>query len=113
MDTIIQCSRTDLTELINDAVSRAVSTKPPLVMTKKQLAAHLTKPISTINRWMSQGMPYRKEGNEYPEFYRPQIEKWLHERFQNLQRETDNTEGQELVERDLVHLQAAERSRYP
>lgn len=80
----------------------------PLLMDKSQVADYLGKTKATINRWMKQGLPYRKEGKEYPEFYRPLVDKWMEERFseylQNLEGETDNAEGQELGERHLVHL---------
>lgn len=84
VDQIIVLTPDQLTEIVSDAVEVGVSRThkpPPLVMSKQQLADHLDKPISTINRWMTQGLPYRKEGNEYPEFYRPQVERWLEERF--------------------------------
>lgn len=69
---------------MNDAACLAVSkaTKPPpLVMNKKQLASYLDRPVSTINRWMGKGMPFTKEGKEYPEFYLPAVEKWLEAHF--------------------------------
>ena len=70
-------------------------------MTKKQLCAYVDKPLSVINRWMTQGLPYRKEGKDYPEFYKPQVDKWLEDRFservQKIPRKAHHGEGQELV----------------
>jgi hypothetical protein len=74
-----------LEQLIEKTVSVAVSKiKPdrvPPIMSKKQVAAYLDKPISTIDRWMREGLPFRKEGKDYPEFYKPHVDKWISERF--------------------------------
>lgn len=67
------------------------------IMTKKQVAAYLDKPISAINRYMRLGLPYKKDGNDYPEFYKPDIDRWLCEYFQKASWKTDHPEGQELV----------------
>lgn len=84
-------SNAELQRLIETTVSIALSkTKHfPLIMTKKQVADYLGKPVSTINRWMREDLPYRKEGNEYPEFYKPDIDKWAYERFQKVPGQAD------------------------
>ena len=84
-------SDAELEQLLERTVSLAVSKiqpyKVPPIMTKKQVAAYLDKPISAINRYMAQGMPYKKDGNDYPEFYKPHVDKWLSERFAHLESE--------------------------
>lgn len=56
----------------------------PALMNKAQVADYLGKPVSTINRYMREGMPFRKVDNGYPEFYKDDIDRWLLERFQGL-----------------------------
>jgi predicted DNA-binding transcriptional regulator AlpA len=53
---------------------------PPL-MNKAQVAEYLGKSTATIDRYMREGMPFRKIHGGYPEFYRPDIDAWLNERF--------------------------------
>lgn len=96
----------DAEQLIRSTVLAVVSeykSKPvPLVMTKRQLADYVDKPLSTINRWMKQGMPYTKEGNDYPVFWRPDVEVWLELRYKNISGKEGRTEGQELFEGDMA-----------
>ncbi len=91
---VVTISTDDLEQLIDRTVSAAVSKVKPIHfsshMTKQQVADYLGKPVSTINRWMLDGMPYKKEGNERPEFYKPQIDRWLDERFQKVSGQTDH-----------------------
>lgn len=88
---VVTLTTDDLEQLIDKTVSVAVSKiKPdrvPPIMNKKQVAAYVDKPISTIERWMREGLPYRKEGKDYPEFYKPHIDKWISERFAHLETE--------------------------
>jgi phage terminase Nu1 subunit (DNA packaging protein) len=93
--------QTELKQLIETTVTIALSKSKhfPSIMTKKQVADYLGKPTSTINRWMREGMPFRKEGNDYPEFYRPHVDKWLEERFggiQEIQIEAGRSQAQGL-----------------
>lgn len=55
---------------------------PPL-MTKAQVAEYLGKSTATIDRLMREGLPFRKYDGGFPEFYRPDIDAWLHDRFRN------------------------------
>jgi predicted DNA-binding transcriptional regulator AlpA len=84
-------SESELEQLIHTTVSAAVSKiKPihfPAVMNKSQLANYLGKKKSTIDSYMKQGLPYRKEGKDYPEFYKPQIDEWIRERFAAIETE--------------------------
>ncbi len=84
-------SRDAIEQIVVQVVQKTVSElKPervPPVMTKKQVAAYLDKPISAIDRYMAQGMPYRKEGNDYPEFYKKDIDEWIEKRFQQIEME--------------------------
>jgi hypothetical protein len=85
MTEVAILTKNDLEQIIHSTVSAAVlQIKPahfPLIMTKKQVAEYLDKPLSTINRWMTEGLPFRKEGKEHPEFYKPEVDRWLSERF--------------------------------
>jgi predicted DNA-binding transcriptional regulator AlpA len=85
MTEVAILTKNDLEQIIHSTVSAAVlQIKPahfPLIMTKKQVAEYLGKTPSTINRWMTEGLPFRKEGKEHPEFYKPEVDRWLSERF--------------------------------
>jgi hypothetical protein len=59
----------------------------PSIMNRKQLCAYLDKPLSTIKRYMREGMPYRKEGDDHPEFYKKDIDAWIEKRFQQIEME--------------------------
>ena len=92
------------------AVAEKLRVYVPPVFTKKQVAAYLDKPISTVDRYMKEGLPYYKaDENSYPEFSREQVDNWIRERFQKVQRKEDNVEGQELVQRNVVRLEAHKR----
>ena len=87
------------------AVADKLRVYVPPVFTKKQVAAYLDKPISTVDRYMKEGLPYYKaDENSYPEFSREQVDNWIRERFQKVQRKEDHGEGQELVQRNVVYL---------
>lgn len=77
---------TDDLETIEQMIIKSVRTalpKPvPYTLTKKQLAEYVQKPISTIDRWMKQGMPFHKETEtSFPEFIKPEVDKWMEDRF--------------------------------
>lgn len=101
--------KSEIELIVRETIKAIAPPRPvPLVMTKKQLAEFVVKPISTIDRWMKQGMPFRKEGDEYPEFYRPAVEAWLYERHsQKVQGQESNPEGQELFEGHVVVSQTS------
>lgn len=83
---ILQLSRSDLDGMIRDAIDSVAKRPVSYVMTKKQLAVYLDQPISTINRWMKQGLPfYKVDETSYPEFYKPQVDKWLEDRFSQIE----------------------------
>lgn len=91
---VVTLSTNELEQLIDKTVSLTVSKIQPHrvspIMNKKQVAAYLDKPISAINRYMRLGLPYKKDGNDYPEFYKPDIDRWLHEYFQKVQGKANN-----------------------
>lgn len=89
MTEIAVMPKSDLEELIRSTVEAAVSKlkveyHPPL-MNKAQVAAYLRKPKSAVNKYMKEGMPFHKDGKDYPEFYRAEIDRWLEERFGGIQ----------------------------
>jgi hypothetical protein len=92
---VIVTSKPELEQLIETAVRVAVSKITPvhfpLLMNKKQVAEYLGKSISTVNSYMTEGMPYRKEGNEHPEFYKPDVDEWLKCRFLSATKEKEST----------------------
>ena len=84
MSELALLSRQEIEGIIAQAVDKTVNARvrpTPLIMNKAQLCAYLDKPLSTINRWMKEGLPYRKEGKDYPEFYKPHVDEWLERRF--------------------------------
>ena len=86
MQETVLIPRSELEAMLNHALEKAVQRKHvPSVMTKAQLCEYVDKPRSTIEKWMREGLPYRKEGKDYPEFYKPQVDKWLEQRFSNVQ----------------------------
>lgn len=78
-------------EEIEEIVRRAIeitlakavkdSHTPPM-MTKAQVSEYLRKSVSTIDRYMREGTPYRKILNGHPEFSRKDIDSWVVARFQ-------------------------------
>ena len=79
---VVTVSKDELKELIETTVratvSEFVNQRVPPVMTKKQLAKYLDKPISTIDRYMREGMPcFRADERSYPEFYPKAVDEWL------------------------------------
>lgn len=97
---MIVLSRNEVEQLIQDTVKATVSHMtrhtPPL-MTKAQVAAYLDKSTATINRYMREGMPFRKIDGGHPEFYRSEVDRWLNERVQEISGQTHHTKGQKLV----------------
>lgn len=91
MTEVVTLTKHDLEQLITktvrEAVSQLVPERVPPVMNKKQLAKYVDKPISTINRWMKEGLPYRKEGKDYPEFYKKDVDAWIDARFGQIETE--------------------------
>ena len=82
-DRLLYISTEQFKSLIRDAVRATVSeiqSHPPL-MTKAQVASYLGKSVPTIDRYMREGMPFRKEGKGHPEFLKSDIDRWLRERF--------------------------------
>lgn len=92
MEAAIITNSAALRELVEDSIQLALSRAakpPPPIMTKAQVADYLGKSISTVNRYMKEGLPFRKVENDYPEFYKKDIDRWLEERFSAAQ----ETEG--------------------
>jgi hypothetical protein len=91
MNEVAVLSQSEIERIVETVVQKAVSKITPqhfpVIMTKKQVAEYLGRPVSTINRWMLEGMPFKKEGNEHPEFYRPDVDKWIAARFETVQSE--------------------------
>ena len=90
MDRHITTTTSELRTLIAEAVKDAVRV-PPL-LTKAQVADYLGKSVPTIDRYMREGLPYRKIDGGHPEFYKPDIDRWLNERFQTVRGKADNGE---------------------
>lgn len=93
----------DLEELIRETVRVTVHAlardRTPPIMTKAQVAAYLGKTPAVINRYMRDGMPFRKDGTGYPEFYKSEIDRWVDRRgsIQKVSGKKDRPERQELV----------------
>ena len=83
MDQIVQIAKSELESLLIKATRIGVSqaTRVSPILTKAQVAAYLDKSIPTINRYMKEGMPYRKVDGGYPEFSKSQVDRWVDERF--------------------------------
>lgn len=83
---IVTLTKDDLERLIQKTVRVTVSeftnNRIPPLMDKAQVADYLGKTPATINRYMREGMPFRKIDGGYPEFYKVDIDRWLRERFQ-------------------------------
>lgn len=47
------------------------------MLTKKQLSKELSISITTIDRYMKQGMPYHKLGEKLVRFYLQEVTEWL------------------------------------
>jgi hypothetical protein len=81
----------DLAEIIQTTVRETIAQVRPVhhpsIMNRKQLCAYLDKPLSTIKRYMREGMPYRKEDRDHPEFYKKDIDAWIEKRFQQIEME--------------------------
>lgn len=86
---VLQIERSELESLLIRATRIGVSqaTRVSPILTKAQVAAYLDKSIPTINRYMKEGMPFRKVDGGYPEFYKSQIDRWIDERSQEVQRQ--------------------------
>ena len=84
----------DLEKLIRDTVRVTVSEfkHTPPILTKKQVAEYLGKSVPTIDRYMREGLPFRKIDGGYPEFYKPQVDGWMNERFQKVSGKEDGAE---------------------
>lgn len=92
----IALTKDDLQDLIQRTVTATVakvSTRTPPIMTKAQVADYLGKSVPTVDRYMREGLPYRKEGKDHPEFYKKQVDRWLDERAQTIPRREDRPEG--------------------
>lgn len=75
---------TELEALIRRTVADALQRdRVPPILTKAQVAEYLGKSIATINRYMREDMPFRKDGNGYPEFYKADIDRWIEWRSLN------------------------------
>lgn len=103
----------EITELIRKAVALATTdlrdelerSRTPELMTKDRLAIYLECHVSSINRFMKNGLPFEMLG-DHPRFRKVDIDNWLkHGSVQTLQRETNNGEGSELPEGSLVGAQ--------
>jgi predicted DNA-binding transcriptional regulator AlpA len=81
----------DLAEIIQTTVRETIARVQPVhhpsIMNRAQLRAYLGKPESTIKRYMREGMPYRKDGTDHPEFYKKDIDAWIEKRFQQIEME--------------------------
>ena len=88
MERILPISESDLQSLLIEAARLGASEVAikyfPPIMTKQEVAAYLGKSVPTIDRYMREGMPYRKEGNGHPEFHKGAVDRWLNERFQTV-----------------------------
>jgi len=75
-------SSQDIQKLIQETVRVTVSEfrHTPPILTKKQVADYLGKSIPTIDRYMREGLPFRKIDGGYPEFYKESVDKWWVER---------------------------------
>jgi predicted DNA-binding transcriptional regulator AlpA len=90
----------ELQKLIRDAVRATVSEfrHTPPILTKKQVADYLGKSVPTIDRYMREGLPFRKVDGGYPEFYKESIDRWVrHRANQEISGKEDRAKGQELV----------------
>jgi predicted DNA-binding transcriptional regulator AlpA len=89
---VVTLTRQDLTKLIQETVRVTVSEfrrdRVPPIMNKAQAADYLGKSVATINRYMREGMPFRKDGTGYPEFYRTELDRWINERIQTISGKT-------------------------
>lgn len=75
---IVTIERGDLERLIESTVTRAlerVLTPKDEMMNKREAAKYLKKSLSTVTRWMSQGMPHH--GNGHPTFKKSEIDAWI------------------------------------
>jgi len=115
MQDLVYLSRADLDDAIRKAVEIVVARPASPYLNKKQLAARLEQSVSTINRLMKKGLPFEKDGKDYPEFYWPHVEAWLAWYFgdkQTIQGKADHPEGQELVQRNVVSLEKNRRAHH-
>lgn len=51
-------------------------TREPEIMTKKECADYLRVSVSTIDRFMKEGLPHRQVGG-HPRFIRSEIKEWM------------------------------------
>ncbi len=78
---------TIITTTVRETIAQVQPVHHPSIMNRAQLRAYLGKPESTIKRYMREGMPYRKEENDHPEFYKKDIDAWIEKRFQQIEME--------------------------
>lgn len=115
MNEVAILTPSQIKQIVAQAVDIAVSKIQPVhfpsLMTKKQVAKYLDKSTATIDRYMREGMPFTKYGNDHPEFYKSEIDKWVERRgtSQKVQGKENHAEGQELVPRDVVSLEKNRR----
>lgn len=85
---IVTLTQKDLERLIQktvrDTVSEFTRNRVPPILNKAQVADYLGKTTATIDRYMREGMPFRKFDGGYPEFYKLDIDRWISERFQKV-----------------------------
>jgi predicted DNA-binding transcriptional regulator AlpA len=89
MTEILTLSKNEARQMIEEAVLSVMlkiekKHVSPL-MTKAQVAKYLDKSVATINRYMREGLPYRKIDDGYPEFYKSEIDRWVNERSEKVQ----------------------------
>lgn len=89
---VVTLTRDDIQKLIHETVRVTVSEfrrdKVPPILTKAQAADYLGKSVATINRYMREGLPFRKDGTGYPEFYKSELDRWINERIQTISGQT-------------------------
>jgi excisionase family DNA binding protein len=96
---IYQISQTELEGIIERSVNAAIAKvrATPPILTKAQAAEYLGKTVPTIDRYMREGIPFRKIDGGHPEFLKSDIDRWLSERFQKVSRQANHAQRQELV----------------
>jgi predicted DNA-binding transcriptional regulator AlpA len=101
MMEIVTLTKQEVRELIEEAAREVMKqiqkqrTSP--LMNKAQVAEYLDKSTATIDRYMREGMPYRKIDGGYPEFYKSEIDRWVNERSKEVSWQANHSQGQELV----------------
>jgi excisionase family DNA binding protein len=118
----------ELQKIITDAVKLAAAelrdelerSRTPELMDKGLLTKYLRCHISSINRFMKNGMPFEMLG-EHPRFRKSDIDAWLkggptenrNGGIQTLQRSANNDEGSELSKGSVVGAQVHPRPDHP